>query len=85
MQYDVLNSNVLIKEIKAGGLTIAGQDENPNAVLTGEVMLYPKSEKIRPDLTGKTVYFIRGMARKIKLDADYYLVKKEDLLLYKKD
>lgn len=83
MKYKPLNDNVLIKKVDSGTLVIAGQDEEPNSILTGVVISSPPYIKnSENDLCDKHVKFIRGQARAIKLDGnDFFLVKKTDLLM----
>lgn len=80
MQYKTLNDNVLVEKIETQKLVVSGQDEDPNATMHGVVIVGVDGidEKLQ-------VVFIRGQARKIKLEnKEYFIVKKENLLLCRK-
>ena len=81
MKYIPINDFLLIYKIETEGLRIAGQDDDPNAVIHGVVV-----ETIAKDkgfLEGKKIVFVRGQARKLKLDGEeYFIIKKEKVMLY---
>ena len=87
MTYTSLNENILVEKIETQKLVVAGQDEDPNATIHGTVVLWSDDEKgikTTPDLTGNEVVFVRGHARKIKLEGkEYFIVKKENILLWR--
>lgn len=81
-EYQVLNDNILLEKVETNSLVIAGQDEDPNAAIWGDVVLQPS--KVDYDFTNGTAMFIRGQSRKVTLEGkEYFLVKKENILLWR--
>jgi hypothetical protein len=81
MKYIPLNKFLLIEKKETNGLVVAGQDEDPNATLHGIIKVDDYY------LNDEEVVFVRGQARKIKLDSkEYFLVPEDKILLQvKKD
>lgn len=88
MNYNTMNGYVLIDKKEDAVLKIAGQDENPNAILHGTVVKTPTNyptDHTHDWLQDKKVVFVRGNARKINLkNKEYYIIKEDKILLWQK-
>lgn len=84
MRYTPLNNFLLIEKKETTGLTISGQDDDPNAVMHGIVV--GEAPDIDHCLFGYEVVFVRGQSRKLKLDGkEYFIIKEDKVMLYVKN
>ena len=80
MKYIPLNNFLLVEKKETTGLVIAGQNDDPNATMHGIV----KNEKHA--LNKQEIIFVRGQARKIKLeDKEYFLIPEDKVLIHVKN
>jgi len=81
MKYIPINDFLLIYKIETEGLQIAGQDDDVNATIHGIVLKQSNESTI--DLINREVVFVRGQARKIRLDGEeFFIIKQEKVMLY---
>ena len=79
MKYIPINDFLLIEKKETAGLVVSGQDDDANATMHGIVV-----KTLEPHhFAGREIVFVRGQARKIKLEGkDYFIIKRDKVLLY---
>jgi len=95
MKYIPLNNFLLVEKKETTGLIVAGQNEDPNATIHGiviehEVPFVLSAKPTVPDnkqsLKGEEIIFVRGQARKIKLEnKEYFLIPEDKVLIHVKN
>ena len=84
MTYLPINDFLLVEKKETSGLTVAGQNDDPTAIMRGTVV--QDNDDSNYVLQGQEIIFIRGHARELKLDGkEYFIIKEDKVLIHVQD